>query len=215
MSGYERVMGSVKRTTDATLEPVTRAQAKLHCRIDDDTPDDTLVDDLIARATAKVESDLRRQLVQATYTLKLDAFPDYGLCHYWDAEGSIRPPMPPLAAVSSITYVDTDGATATLATTVYGADTNVEPGRIHLLYNQTWPSTRDVKNAVTVVYTAGFSTTASGVPQEYKGPILMLVGHWYEDGRQAASAGTPGSMTREVPLGYNDLIYSLRVMEVA
>jgi hypothetical protein len=67
---------------------------------------------------------------------------------------------PPLVSVDSLTYIDQSGNPQTLtAGTDFQVDPESEPAIIQPLPNQIWPFTmHGVKNAVQVVYTAGYET---------------------------------------------------------
>lgn len=126
--------------------PISLAEAKLQRRIESsDTAEDTLLTALIRAAADYAERATRRQLVLATYDAKYDAFPT----------GPFSLPPSPLRKVVSISYLDTAGATQTLASSYYTAFTDEEPGAIRLAYGQTWPATRDIENGVTVRFRAG------------------------------------------------------------
>ena len=103
---------SLTETVAPAEEPVTTAEAKLHLRVDHGD-EDAYIDTLVATARQHIELVTRRAMVDTTFTLKMDAFPT-----------EIRPPRSPLSSVSSITYVDTDGATQTLSASVYSVDTD-------------------------------------------------------------------------------------------
>ena len=169
-------MYSVTRTVEPTSEPVTLTEAKAHCRIDT-TADDTLVSSLITAARLWCESRLGQQIMPATYRCKIDAFTSH----------VVELPYPPLTAVSSITYVDSSGSTQTLSSAMYTTDTDSKPGRVFSVYAETWPTTRDQLQAITITYTAGYASE-SVVPQPIKQAILLLVGHWYEN-REASVVG--------------------------
>ncbi len=144
-------MGLVQTIPPARY-PVHLDEVKLHRRIDS-TAEDSLLTRLIAAATARVEIYIGSQLVTATWQLTLDAFP-----------AIIYIPYPPLQSVSSIAYVDEDGATQTLAeTTDYVVDTSDFLGRIAPAYNEAWPSTRSEHDAVTITYVAGYATPFTAV----------------------------------------------------
>ena len=82
------------------FEPVTLAEAKLWLRIDH-SDEDSLVLELVKSARREVERFCGRQLINSTRIWRLDRFPSSGV---------IRLDRPPLSSVSSITYVDTAGA---------------------------------------------------------------------------------------------------------
>lgn len=158
----------VKQTGTPADEPVTVAEAKSHLNITT-ADDDTLIGDLIAVAREYVEGFTGRQLVTATWTWKLDAFPEV-----------MRPPFPPLTSTDfSIAYTDTSGDPQTVTSTVYTVDTDSEPGRIFLAHGQTWPAVRSIRNAITVTFKAGYGAAAA-VPDLFKSAIKLLLDDLYE-----------------------------------
>lgn len=164
----------LKRTADPTSEPITWAECKVHLKLDDDT-EQAYVETLIAAAREYVEAQLGRALYTQTWTLKLDGFRDDGQVV---KDGIITIPNPPLASVSSITYVDTNGTTQTLSASSYTVNTQADPGRIYEAYSYVWPDTRDTEDCVTITYVAGWSTVAT-IPKTIKQAMLMLVLHWF------------------------------------
>ncbi len=184
-------------------EPVTLAEAKLWLRIDK-SDEDSLVLELVKSARREVERFCGRQLINSTRIWRLDHFPSSGV---------IRLDRPPLSSVSSITYVDTAGATQTWATDQYDVDTDSEPGRITLAYNQSLPS--DVRggaaNIVTITYVVGYGAAAENVPESLKVAMKVLLAHWYEN-REATVVGT---ISTEIKLGLDRLLWSHRIMEAA
>lgn len=168
------------RTVAPTAEPVSLAEAKNHLRVDTDlTADDSLIGVLIQAARERVESWLGQALITQTWQLTLDAFP------VWELEL----PRPPLIAVSSVQYVDGNGTTQTLSSTLYRVDSASRPARIEPAYGQIWPSTRDVSNAAIVTYTAGYGAAGSAVPAAIRQAMLLAIGHWYRN-REEVVTGT-------------------------
>lgn len=126
-------------------EPLHLDEARAHLRVPSgQTGQDAAVRRMIAAARRRVESWCRRALVRQQRLLVLDCFP-----------AEIEIPVGPLRAVQSIQYVDSAGATQTLAGSAYRVDTYSERGRIEPAYGTVWPSTLGVSNAVLVKYTAG------------------------------------------------------------
>lgn len=160
------------------VEPVSRAEAKLHLRVSD-TTDDDLIDTLIAAARTHVENVTGRQLITATWTLYLESWP-----------ARLQLPHPPLQSVTSITYVDFNGDTQTLSTGLY--DVNVYPtgdGEVVRGYTDSWPAVRGHLNDVTVTYVAGYGDAATDVPAAIVQACQLLIGHWYAN-REAVVTGT-------------------------
>ncbi len=167
--------------------PVSLADMKLHLRIESGiTADETLITTLISAATTYCQEFQHRSYVTQTRILCFDEFPRW-----------FSVPYPPLISVTSIVYIDTNGDEQTLAVDQYRVDAGNQPGRITEAYNVTWPSTRDVTNAVTLTYSAGYGAAAA-VPDTIKAAIKLLVTHWYEN-RAAAMAG-PAQRIEIVPI---------------
>jgi len=165
------------------------------------TDDDALIQRIIKQARRYVEKFTRRSLITATYTLTLDDFPR-------SEDRSIYLPVAPLGSVSSITDVDTDGNTQTLDSSKYRVDDKSVIARITEEYDQEWPDVRDVINTVTITFTAGYGSSGSDVPEDLRGAIFLLLGHYYEN-REAAVVGT---IVNTLSLGVDDLLaaYSIR-----
>jgi uncharacterized phiE125 gp8 family phage protein len=183
-------------------------EAKLHLRVAHND-DDNLIYGLVSAATEFAQEKSKRQFITATYDLKIDYFPP-GDEYFLDSAGigylgqEIILPRPPLASVTSITYVDPAGATQTLSPSVYTVDISESPGRIRLAYGQSWPSTLDHPGSVTVRYVCGYGGPSS-VPSSAKAAMLLYVGHLYEN-RELAITGT---IITKVPLAFESLIASL------
>ena len=168
---------SLVQTIAPDEEPVSLEEAKAHCRVESDfVEDDDQIAAYIAAARESCEAVTGRQLVSATYVLRLSSFP---------CGDVIELPRPPLVSVSSIAYVDVDGATQTLSTDVYEMDAYTTPGRVVLKYGQTWPSVRAQRNAVTITYVAGYGG-AEDVPKLLKQGMLMRIAHWHENHEDTA-----------------------------
>lgn len=142
-------------------EPVSLDEAKQHLRVDTDDENGE-IDGCIAAAREYVETFTQRPLLTQTWDLKLDAFP---------CGEAIVLPLPPVSAVSSISYIATDGTTTTWSSSLYDTDLPAGPkaqrARITPAYGQSYPSTRDVMNAVTVRFVCGYGT-AGAVPELIK-----------------------------------------------
>jgi uncharacterized phiE125 gp8 family phage protein len=168
--------------TPPASEPVTLAEAKAHLRLEG-TEDDTYVTALIQAARQHAEEVCWRGVVTQTWEVVLEHFPD---CEAVDLPGGN------LGAISSVTYVDADGAEQALNADAYGADAVSVPGRLVLAYNETWPSTRCQWDAVRVRYTVGWAV--ADVPAPIKQALLLLVSQMYEHRTPEVMGGTPGKV---------------------
>ena len=189
---------SFQVTTEPSVEPITTAEAKSHIRVDTST-EDTLIGDYVKVARRMCERLTRRSFITQTITLKLDGF----------SGGEIILPRSPAQSVTSIQYVDTDGATQTWSSSLYDVDVSSEPARITPAYDEDFPDTRAEANAVTVTYVAGYGDATTDIPEELRLLIRLLVGHYFEN-REAVSM----SAMHELPLGMQFLVKSYEMPEV-
>lgn len=170
------------------------------------TEDPTLVM-LLASARAHAEQLLSRYLVTQTVDAKFDAFP-CGYLSWRETPPRYAILLPPLQSVTSITYVDIDGATQTLATDQYTVDASSVPARIEPSYGNAWPSTRDQANAVTVRFVAGYGA-ASAVPACIKQWMALRIKTLYDNRQQLTVGG--GGMIEIPPAFIDSLLDSERV----
>jgi hypothetical protein len=180
-------------TSGPAVEPVTLAEAKAWMRIDHDS-DDTLITSILKAARKQCEIQGGVTFTTTSWLLTLDRFPGVPTGRGWGGVLSVpfdferctvRIPGPPLIAVQSIQYLDTNGDLQTLDTSTYVVDAASSPGRVSLAQYKIWPVTRIAPGAVRIAFTAGFGD-ASAVPEDYKTAIKLLAAHWYEN-REAAN----------------------------
>lgn len=178
-----------KVTVEPASEPVTVSEAKTQLKITG-TSQDTEVASFIKSAREYVEKLTGRSLITQTRQIKLDYFP---FCNFIELTNG------PLIGSVAITYYDTDEVSQTLSSSDYWVDTHSEIPRI--VIKNYWPSTKNMPNAVTIQYSAGYGS-ASAVPNALKEAILLLVGH-YDMNRQAVITGT---ISTEISEGVHRLI---------
>lgn len=155
-------------------DPVSVEEAKDNSRVEVGD-EDALIAGLISSGTQVAEAFTRRQLITSTLELALDGFPS--------GDTPIELPKPPLQSITSIKYIDRDGVEQTL--TGFQEDTSTEPGRVAPAFDESWPDTREVLNAVKIRYVAGFGAAAA-VPNGIKVAIQQMVSGWFEN-REATS----------------------------
>lgn len=151
---------------------VATAQADFAIQVitsEPDSEEDDYITELITAAREYAESILNRAIGEQKWMLLLDDFP------YQDY---VKLPLPPLQSVTSVTYIDSSGTSATMSASEsngYIVDTNSEPGRLFLAYANTWPSfTAYPYNAVQILYTCGYTSTT--IPKRIKDAILKMIG---------------------------------------
>jgi uncharacterized phiE125 gp8 family phage protein len=148
------------------------SEAKAHLRVDFDD-DDAIISGLIFSAQSHVEKYCGIRLSSQTIVAKCDSFDDMA-----------RLPEAPVSSVSSITYIDTDGASQTLATSVYEVRADQLEVSVVLKYGQLWPSIQP-GSRITLTAVVGYAS----VPDTIRHAMLLLIGSWYEN-REAASAAS-------------------------
>lgn len=114
----------------------------------------------------------------------------------------------PVSSVTSIEYVDTDGATQTWAAANYTADTKSKIARIVATDTVSYPSLDTVPNAVIATYLAGVSTVAN-VPNTVKVAMLQKIAFLFENREDIRVNGVgPGYMVRSADaLLFNERLY--------
>lgn len=160
-----------KITVQPAAEPVTLSEAKLHLKMDDISADDTLITSLITAARQWCERYCNRAFIEQTITQVYDCFPASG--------DVIRLAVSPVGSITSVQYTDDNGDAQTWDSSNYILDSYTEPCEMSEAYNQTFPNTQDIKNAVTVTYVAGYGNAASDVPAPIKQAMLLMIGHLY------------------------------------
>ncbi|HEV1992419.1 MAG TPA: head-tail connector protein [Candidatus Dormibacteraeota bacterium] len=216
--------------TPPAIEPITLDEAKLHLRVTG-TDDDAYISGLIAAARQLEEKIQNRAFLTTTFRMQIDSFPDlpnatlkffvptYSVESYLARaislmSGPLRLLRSPCISVTSITYLDNNGATQTLAQNPapglpgYIVDVDSEPARIAPANNLPWPITQAIQSAVKVTYVAGYGATADKVPETTKHAIKLRIGQFYEN-REAIS----DKMSFKVP-GLDALEWIDRVYEI-
>lgn len=184
------------RTVAPAKKLLSIAEAKDHCRVDEGD-DDTLIGNLISAATAHLDGYsgvLGRALITQTWRQDFDDFTD-----------CMRLPLAPLGSTVSVTYLDTADSQQTLATSVYEIVTDHFGPFVGLKSGQAWPSTSDLRAAVSITFECGYGADAADVPQALRQAALLLISHWYEN-REAV---TEGNMSM-VPMAVDSLIAPYR-----
>jgi len=172
MAKMHEIAYSSAISTAAASEPVTAAEAKAFARVDS-SDDDTLFGTLIEAARIAAQNWNQMQLVNATWLLNMDEWPDV-----------IEVPYNPLSSVTSIKYYDSAGSQQTWSSDEYQIDTSTRPGRIMPAYGYSYPTFRSQFKTIEVKYVAGFGADESYVPENFKLAIKFAIAAWYKDREQ-------------------------------
>ena len=199
--GYERFVV----TTPSTDSASTTTDLKIWLRID--TSDDDALINSMGLACQNILEDLTNTtLMQQTYTAYFDGFPPDGT--------PIQLPRPPLISVTTIKYVDDNGAHQTWSNTLYEVSALGKlPAQILPIESESYPSTgstptASVFNKVEIEFVAGYATRGE-IPEGFVVGHRMFVGHFYEN-REA----TTTLSVKDLPLGLQMIVAANKVPEV-
>ncbi len=191
-----------KIVTPVAAEPITRQEAKLHCRVIADVsdvsahPEDASFDAWISAAREFAEQYTGRALAPQTLEMALRRFPDLG------TDQSIDLDLPPVASVTSIKYTDPAGVEQTLSSGAYALSPYGTARTVALTFGNVWPEIQDAPDAVRIRYVTGYTTT----PKVARAAILLLVGHLYEHRQEASSL-----KVEEIPTGACALLDTITI----
>lgn len=159
-------------TISPPTDSITVPEAKLHARIVD-SAEDRLVAGWISAAREYCQRYCDRAIGAQTIEIALDAFP-LGAIEYI--------PLGPVAAITSIKYIDAAGAEQKLAAPNYGFSPYAPQGKIYTAYGVSWPVTRETPEAVRIRYAVGSATIPATVRQ-----AMLLVITDFAENRQDTS----------------------------
>lgn len=178
-------------TTNPESEPVSLMEMKRYLRIDDNS-DDIVLSDQIMEARRFIEDQIGLSFISQSWRLALDQWPAGGEA-WWDGVRemsitelyrsnvlqSVTLPRWPLVSITSITtYNEASNATAITVANVFDVDVYRTPGRITLKRGQTWPVALRSNNAIEIVYVAGYANAAA-VPMTMKRAVRQLAAFMY------------------------------------
>jgi len=165
-------------TVAASAEPLDTVSAVEHLRAQGAGAESEIAR-LVSAARAYVENYTGTRLITQTLALRSDDWADLE-----------NLPVAPVQSITSISYVDTDGATQTLAGSVYDARLYGLAPTIVLKFNQVWP-TIQMGSLITVTAVVGYGAAAN-VPSDLMHALKLLLGDFYQF-RETAQADQSGS----------------------
>lgn len=201
--------------TSPESEPVSLLEMKRYLRIDDNS-DDIVLSDQIMEARRFIEDQIGLAFISQSWRLSIDRWPAGGEA-WWDGvrETSITEiyrtniiqslafPRWPLVSVTSVTVYDEDStATVINVANTFDVDVYQTPGRITLKRGQTWPVALRANNAIQIVYVAGYANAAA-VPMTMKRAVRQLAAFMYNhrgddcDASQAFSDSGAASLVNQ------------------
>ncbi len=190
---------SLKQTVAPSVEPLSTAEVKTHLRIDG-TDDDTNIARLIKVARIAVEMMTGLALITQTYRWTMNRLDE-----------EVVFPIAPVQSVGSITYVDINGSTQTLSSSLYDVDIESDRQRIVKAYSASYPSIRDHFNSVKITFDVGFGDAASDVPEDIRHALLLIIGEMdlYREDMQPIIRGTD---FEKLPTGAKALLTPYRLV---
>lgn len=168
-------------------EPVTLAEAKEFCRVDeDDDSQDVTLNLLIASARERAE-----HLTGRTFASRARDFFADDLTGEW-----IELPYPPLISVSSVRYLDSSGVERIMSGSPdqWRIDITTTPGRIAPLYGASWPVTDGSASNVRITYTSGYA--AADMPASVKIWMQLRISTFY-DNRNTIVGGSLSELSHD------------------
>ena len=167
-----------KIITYPTFEPITVADAAEYLRVDNVVSDTALITALITTARQAVEQYCNSYIAEQTIESAFTGFPD------------VIKLSAPVQSVTSIKYLDVNGAEQTLNSNQYLVDYYSQPVQITPAYNVTYPELYSVPNNVKVRFVAGYTTGDSPdttpMPLPLRYGMLLIIGDLYAN-REAQS----------------------------
>jgi uncharacterized phiE125 gp8 family phage protein len=157
-------------TSGPAAEPISLDDAKLHCRVDGDA-EDLLIASLILAARLHIERSLDLALVNQSWSLYLDRWPDAPY---------VELPLAPLRAIDAVRLYSPLGTFVTLDPGLFVTDTASRRPRLARNDGQAWPAPGRAVNGIEIAFTAGYGETGDDVPMPLRLAVRMLVAHWYE-----------------------------------
>lgn len=172
-------------------EPITAEEQMTWSRITDGA-DAAVIEKLIKAAREQCEFYTGRAFLTQTCVERFHCFPcDFEL------------DRAPVQSITSITYIDTDGAEQTLSPAAYDVDLYSLPARICPAYGYTWPVTYPRQNAVVVTYVAGWASV-DDVPEGVKQAISLMADFKFDN-------PTAGSADTSLPCDVTGLLHPYKV----
>ena len=166
--------------TPAGAPLLTRSEAKLHCRVEEDnTLDDTLIDGLIGATTTHIDGYsgvLGRCLINQVWRVRFDSW-----------ASCLRLPFPDVSAVV-VKWLDDDGIETTVDAGGYKVPADHIGSYVRFSDGYSPPADVAAVRGWAVEATAGYGASAAAVPQAIRQAALLMVGNWYIN-REAVNVG--------------------------
>ena len=161
-------------TTAATEEPVDPGELTMRARINTSS-EGSMLTEMLAEALDAAELHTGSRFITQTWTAYYDRFADlvHGL------------PFGPVSSITSLTYIDNDGDTQTVATSVYELGSQYGVGRVRLKFDQSWPTDVRLHEDVVIVKAVYGYGAKAAVPLSIKAAIILHAANAYDQRGEA------------------------------
>jgi len=200
--------------TAPAVEPWTVSDAEVQKHLElDDTSGDDYVTALLKAARITLERQTGRSLIDTVWRAEWDMLPRAGTYQGAPVVRELVLPRAPLSAVTSVTYLDSTGASATVSASDYtvGPLDPARPGRLWLDDDASWPDLGSYPGALRCTFTAGYGAAATAIPADLRLAVLWLTAWWYEE-RQPVNVG---NITSELPHHLAAIVDGYRTESIA
>lgn len=154
--------------TPPAQEPVSLTEARMFLRLDQ-TAEDDLLGTLITAARLMVEAASGRLLVDQTWRIVIDRWPE---------SGEIRLPLSPVGAITAARVYDLLGVAQPVAPDALRLDKAADPPVVRIVAEV--PEIGRARGAIEIDVVAGFGATAAAVPVLLRQAVLRLAARWFE-----------------------------------
>jgi uncharacterized phiE125 gp8 family phage protein len=171
------------RTAAPTVLAVTLEDAKMALRIDGSDMD-VLVTMWTKGVIANLEHEVGQCMMEQTWEVRLPAFPGVpcwavGQPSPRNLSAEISLPHP-VMEVTSVSYIDIDGATQTLAPEAYRINRTRYTSTLSPARGGSWPATAEDDAAVVVVAQCGYGDAPEATPEEVQLYILAKLAEQFD-----------------------------------
>jgi uncharacterized phiE125 gp8 family phage protein len=165
--------------TPPVLEPVALSDAKIFLRLDQ-TDEDGLLSTLITAARLMIEAASGRMLIEQSWRIVLDCWPE---------GGEIRLPLSPVSGIDEARVYGALGEAHVVSDSALELDTAADPPVIRVAGPV--PTIGRMRAAIEIDVVAGYGPAATDVPALLRHAVLQLAARWFEQrgdvaGRDAA-----------------------------
>ncbi|MBU4529178.1 MAG: hypothetical protein KUA43_18045 [Hoeflea sp.] len=169
----------IETTVAPVIDPVFLGLVLDHVKVetgDEETAYGDLVEAYLEASIGRIESASGRFLFTRTMELTTDAFGT-----------ALIIPASPVISVASVTYIDLDGATQTLAPSSYSLINRLETPALFPVHGVEFPKARDYPGSITVTFDAGYGAAVADIPPQLRMAVMQTVADWFRFGGNVAT----------------------------